>query len=1117
MFGTGISAALTGKLYSWYKWISDGITALNDSVLSNQLQAMLDCDSSADNLIAVVGKVLTATKAGGTYSSWMQESFETAEIINADLAHTLQKLTVFNDVFATTNYDLLLERATGLRSLSYEQPDQAFEMLKTGQSNAVLHIHGIYDSIHGIDNIVADRKQYDAVLNDKGAQFIQNFLGTRTLVFVGCGKTTEDVNIGQFVEFARKYLHMDRPYYFLYNSSSPVNGLPDNIHLIPYGDDYADLSAFLDELAVTRFKHKIAGSRIIGRTGFDKSEALNDSVLKYHFSQCSVPFCGREEELKRLYEFINSDAPFSWWSITGQAASGKSRLAYELISRLPSSWFGFFVSERVHQSDVETYKPFCNTVAVFDYVAGRERQIAETILGLRHVFAASAYKFRVLLIERTNSRSVNSWYSRLLQYCGRSESALLKSDEYADSFLYLDDLDHNAVIHFISAVCRKNGLDDNPERDAELCDIYALKFERLKFRPLYVQLFIEAWIHNGCNTAKYDKYTELIEDLLKKEQEKWLVSVGGDLSVCNACIRLLVRANIAPLQIDGIPEIYKADWETVENYIKSGSFSGRQKSEFQDTLINTLCQNIDQYHAVIAPQFPDIIKEYMFSYYTEPDALPDVMKEIWLDAAAPFNTFIMRCLMDFADQDFYKQALNAYHFSTKDVDALKGRLAFFKNRLVQKGEDPQVFWDLIDNEHEFWSSVSVPEESGNEQDLIATIKVAGLHRVAAHIGAWSLYDVSSMISVIDEMISVKGGPGTEVVKKFMLSESIRTLSTSSFFDAAEYLRNKLDEMVGQSPESEIDNLIQMQNYNDKMMKHILSEEFKQAGDVLQEMCEKCKVEDLESARILAHSCFNIDTLSFQLDHTKTLGSGLAIVLGIEAIHPDDWIIRSRRIGCQVALLQKRLFIDYEDESVLRSELKTLDEELATMAFNGTDSDEALGMTWGAEKTLWMNLATQEEIESVLQEADGILKINPAIAEVACTRIIGTCVLHDKHLHTKVTHTEAADLFKHVEANPDSGSVRNAFFRMLDSSEDAGKTENYLNTDIIREGLQDAKYNPLMGSGIPELDLQQAILDELLTVNEPYVRGHRKIGRNDPCPCGSGRKFKKCCLGKGIYD
>ena len=27
---------------------------------------------------------------------------------------------------------------------------------------------------------------------------------------------------------------------------------------------------------------------------------------------------------------------------------------------------------------------------------------------------------------------------------------------------------------------------------------------------------------------------------------------------------------------------------------------------------------------------------------------------------------------------------------------------------------------------------------------------------------------------------------------------------------------------------------------------------------------------------------------------------------------------------------------------------------------------------------------------------------------------------------------------------------------------------------------------------------------------PYVRTETKIGRNDPCPCGSGKKYKKCC-------
>jgi preprotein translocase subunit SecA len=25
-----------------------------------------------------------------------------------------------------------------------------------------------------------------------------------------------------------------------------------------------------------------------------------------------------------------------------------------------------------------------------------------------------------------------------------------------------------------------------------------------------------------------------------------------------------------------------------------------------------------------------------------------------------------------------------------------------------------------------------------------------------------------------------------------------------------------------------------------------------------------------------------------------------------------------------------------------------------------------------------------------------------------------------------------------------------------------------------------------------------------------VRKDRKVGRNDPCPCGSGKKYKKCC-------
>jgi uncharacterized protein YecA (UPF0149 family) len=31
------------------------------------------------------------------------------------------------------------------------------------------------------------------------------------------------------------------------------------------------------------------------------------------------------------------------------------------------------------------------------------------------------------------------------------------------------------------------------------------------------------------------------------------------------------------------------------------------------------------------------------------------------------------------------------------------------------------------------------------------------------------------------------------------------------------------------------------------------------------------------------------------------------------------------------------------------------------------------------------------------------------------------------------------------------------------------------------------------------------------INLPVVRKTPKVGRNDPCPCGSGKKYKKCCI------
>jgi uncharacterized protein YecA (UPF0149 family) len=47
-----------------------------------------------------------------------------------------------------------------------------------------------------------------------------------------------------------------------------------------------------------------------------------------------------------------------------------------------------------------------------------------------------------------------------------------------------------------------------------------------------------------------------------------------------------------------------------------------------------------------------------------------------------------------------------------------------------------------------------------------------------------------------------------------------------------------------------------------------------------------------------------------------------------------------------------------------------------------------------------------------------------------------------------------------------------------------------------------------GAGLPlsELPKVAALAKEL----SPHAGSREKVGRNDPCPCGSGKKFKKCC-------
>ena len=67
-----------------------------------------------------------------------------------------------------------------------------------------------------------------------------------------------------------------------------------------------------------------------------------------------------------------------------------------------------------------------------------------------------------------------------------------------------------------------------------------------------------------------------------------------------------------------------------------------------------------------------------------------------------------------------------------------------------------------------------------------------------------------------------------------------------------------------------------------------------------------------------------------------------------------------------------------------------------------------------------------------------------------------------------------------------------------------------NKEFYTERYPEAtKFADLLEERSNRADMADDLEDDL---DEP-IAAPRKVGRNDPCPCGSGKKFKKCCLKK----
>ena len=147
-----------------------------------------------------------------------------------------------------------------------------------------------------------------------------------------------------------------------------------------------------------------------------------------------------------------------------------------------------------------------------------------------------------------------------------------------------------------------------------------------------------------------------------------------------------------------------------------------------------------------------------------------------------------------------------------------------------------------------------------------------------------------------------------------------------------------------------------------------------------------------------------------------------------------------------------------------------------------------------------NLITKEELEKYLRD---LIKLYNYQYDEIYNELI------DIITTTKLTNMieDVKLLFQNHSVNLDYNGDYDSFIDNLFSYDKTYQEEIYQVEDAIKELSRFDKFNNNNEDMVKKLNnyLEQDLANNTNT--------YSKAGRNDPCPCGSGKKFKKCCIDK----
>ena len=415
-----------------------------------------------------------------------------------------------------------------------------------------------------------------------------------------------------------------------------------------------------------------------------------------YYANAIMDVVGRDEEKRRLKEFLNCDMNVAWLQLAGVAGQGKSRLAYDLVvyAAKELGWSAGFLEEsgiRRFKEKWYTWQPEKPHLIVFDYVIGREDDIKPILQDLFERQDELLHNIRILLIERQRwdqGMSVDSEVygrpeiSRYLQKSMQGEKAgwyinlcknndydgddlLLKKSRFEDGVVELNELGEDDLVKIVKKVMDKEFSVEVKLSDTKIGE----DLQRIdkSGRPLYAYFLAQELAH-GENTSGWSNHTLLNKTLARERTEWWSVAFDSKPPVYEDDI-IATRLAVLSTMLGGL------DCNDISNrgLIPKVTPDDRRKAlALTGCVVSKNNKNIDGPPVFIPPMKPDLLGEWyvIASFSKKGLPLKELINIAWSYKPESMGGFMQRLCQDFKEHPVIEKMLEVVDLGQVDMQSL---------------------------------------------------------------------------------------------------------------------------------------------------------------------------------------------------------------------------------------------------------------------------------------------------------------------------------------------------------------------------------------------------------------------------------------------------------------